>query len=165
MGRLYCWPLHIHVSDSTKAWVRCTQTICPLRANSLRRCNIRRVDGDYLVGALPGVHGLSVATGCNGSMLSAAGGVGRIIATQVMQSLDLLPEAAKSTHHWDLSGTLPGHDADHSSVLAALGAARYAPGRFLDENRNRHDDVYDEAFRAKCAARRGAKFQKSQQYA
>lgn len=80
-------------------------------------------------------------------MVSAVGGVGRIIATQVMQSLDVqirLPNSKDS-------------DADHS-VLEALGARRYAPGRFLEQEP--YVDVYDEEFRLKCSARRGAKFQK-----
>lgn len=90
-------------------------------------------------------------------MLSSAGGVGRIIATQVMQSLDINMQAKTSSKHYDgLGGTLPCYDADYSNVLAALGASRYAPGRFLE--REPYADVYAEEFRAKCAARRGAKF-------
>lgn len=97
-------------------------------------------------------------------MLSAAGGVGRMIATQVLQSLDVnahtQPASAFSYHHCDgdVGGTLPRYDADYGSILTAFGAPRYAPGRFLE--RESFVDVYDDEFRAKCAARRGAKFQK-----
>ncbi len=90
-------------------------------------------------------------------MLSAAGGVGRIIATQIMQSLGVDTQT-QPPKGGDPSGTLPRYDADHGSVLTAFGAARYAPGRFLE--RKPYADVYGAEFRAKCAARRGAKFQK-----
>jgi hypothetical protein len=139
------------------------------------------VDGDYLVGELPGVRGLSVATGCNGSMLSAAGGVGRIIATQVMQDLaigarvdvhkDMAEAQTCAAAHGDVAGALPSLAADHASVLGALGAGRYAPSRFLqgvagtrwDEECAPYGggDVFSTAFRAQCAARRGAKFQRN----
>ena len=90
-------------------------------------------------------------------MLSAAGGVGRIIATQIMQSLDVNTQT-QPLNGGDPGGTPPCHDADYGSVLTALGAPRYAPSRFLEDEP--YADVYSEEFRAKCAARRGAKFQK-----
>eukprot|EP01043_Picozoa_sp_COSAG02_P075037 COSAG02_NODE_15288_length_1185_cov_1.241252_1_plen_58_part_10 len=58
-------------------------------------------------------------------MLSAAGGVGRLIATGVLQSLDAnirtKPPSAFSYHHCDPGGTLPCYDADYGSILTALG--------------------------------------------
>ena len=143
------------------------------------------VDGEYLIGGLPGISGLSVATGCNGSMLSASGGVGRMVAAQVMQDLGLCgggggAVAAAAVGAADAAGaagggqapggTLPAAGADCSTVLTALGAQRYAPARFLEQGadgRRRWDvecgggDVFSEEFRAQCAARRGAKFRSS----
>ena len=116
------------------------------------------IDGEYLLGGWPGVGGLSVATGCNGSMLSAAGGVGRLIAAQVMQELGL-PEGE-------------GEGEGRDGLLEALGAARFAPARFEGDGWDRlcgageaggGADVWSEGFRRRCAARRGAKFQPKEQ--
>ena len=137
------------------------------------------IDGEHLVGPLPGVDGLTVATGCNGSMLSGAGGVGRLVAAHVMRSLGmpLPPPLAVELHGEGGTGGRSSSSslgssgeadaaagAGWSDVLHHLGADLFTPGRFTAarwaEECEPHGggDVWSEAFRAQCAARRGAKF-------
>lgn len=99
-----------------------------------------------------------------------------MVAAQVMHDLGWvgLRDAADADAA-AVDGTLPPTGADSSIVLTALGAQRYAPGRFMepsDGGRRRFErwdeecgrygggDVFSEGFRAQCAARRGAKFRK-----
>ena len=76
------------------------------------------IDGEYLLGAWPGVGGLSVATGCNGSMLSAAGGVGRLVAAQVLEELGL-PEVDGDAEWSGRGGLLEALGAERCEILMA----------------------------------------------
>ena len=76
------------------------------------------IDGEYLLGAWPGVGGLSVATGCNGSMLSAAGGVGRLVAAQVLEELGL-PEVDGDAEWGGRGGLLEALGAERCEILMA----------------------------------------------
>ena len=126
------------------------------------------IDGDYLIGDLPGIERITVATGCNGSMLSAAGGVGRLVAAQVLRQLDLPTlsrgvESSAIDTECDVAETVGCGKADR--VLEAFGAAKWDPGRFVGNKWNSEvapfggGDVYSAEFRAQCAAVRGRKFE------
>jgi len=75
-------------------------------------------DGQLVVGAAPGLAGLVVAAGCNGSGISFSGGVGRLVGELVRGAapfVDLAPSAPGRLGHFD------PHAPD---FLAACAAAR-----------------------------------------
>ena len=92
--------------------------------------------GDYLVGSLPGIAGIAVATGCNGSMLSAAGGVGRLVAATVLDALGIPPTTSEEMGADD--GGVAGLSGRHDTwdpLLEAFGRDRWDPRRFVDGDR------------------------------
>ena len=91
--------------------------------------------GKYLIGELPdagGPQGMIVASGCNGSGLSSAGGFGRILAAM----------------YTDLNG---GSDRDWD-----VERELFAPNRF-----DLNGDFFSEQFRSECVAARAKKFRKT----
>ena len=106
-------------------------------------------DGGFLVGSLPAlppsgcggcgggaVRGTSVISGCNGAGLSAAGGLGSLAARHALAE----------------AGWLCDEDGDEAQD-ARLALEEFRLGRFGAV------DVTTEAFRARCSASRGSKFQ------
>eukprot|EP01052_Picozoa_sp_SAG31_P006770 SAG31_NODE_314_length_17854_cov_3.932075_17_plen_490_part_00 len=117
------------------------------------------IDGEYLAGPLPGVEGVSVVTGCNGSGLSSAGGLGRLVASEVLRNLELDDKVLHTAARTTTDGLT---DIDPRVVF---GGDRFSLARFTAEEISSWEEsgcggVNSPEFRARCAARRGAKFQR-----
>jgi hypothetical protein len=130
-------------------------------------------DGRYLIGRVPGAtNAVSVATGCNGSGLSSAGGIGRLVALQVQQAL--LSEKV-------LCPALLSAEGAAAEEMRLLGADEFSLERFEPQLRGdgvevvagaiegtTHADrpdtpwsnMHSLAFRELCGQSRGAKFQR-----
>ena len=101
-------------------------------------------DGKYSIGAHTSTERMYVASGCNGSGLSASGGIGKFIA-------GLVDRTAFNT------------DEDWTSVLDRERKGDPRIGLYDPERqcKDRVDDesVFSEAFRERCAMSRVRKFQ------
>lgn len=102
------------------------------------------VDGQYIVGGLVNVPGFFVATGCNGSGLSAAGGIGHHLANHIDCIYRHL-YAEGSTRSWKHALSFARSQDDF--------ARRYDP-----ERHNATESFFSEAFRERCAMSRSKKF-------
>jgi 4-methylaminobutanoate oxidase (formaldehyde-forming) len=75
-------------------------------------------DGQLVAGAAPGISGLFVASGCNGSGISFAGGVGRLLGELIRGSATFVdPLLCAPGRHGDFDPYSP-------DFLAACAAAR-----------------------------------------